>query len=307
MAAKSRGFLEYSREHARRLGLHRFWRPQNLHVPVNLRARNVSDDAIEADARYGLSTGLSFLNQMGALGLKPANLDILEIGPGTGFGGIAVLVAFGARGVVADRWLAEWEAAYHAPYYRRLAELLAQTAPDSDYEKILDLSKSGGYVQSAIELIHSAAEGLQTATDRRFDIVFSNAVLEHVEDIDRSSQSIFGVTKPGGYGFHQIDFRDHRNFDRPLDHLLYRPAVFNKLSRRANMEFGSQRRPEAYLDAFSTAGFELVQYTVNELAEETYLDTLIPRLAVARGSPYRRYARENLRELGALFTLKRPA
>jgi SAM-dependent methyltransferase len=69
-------------------------------------------------------------------------------------------------------------------------------------------------------MLHCPAEHLAEATTERFDVTLSNAVLEHVFDPLRAAVNLHRVTAPGGIGFHQVDFRDHRDFTRPLEYLL---------------------------------------------------------------------------------------
>lgn len=295
--------MDQLRGHARRLGIRRA-REKPL-PPTNFQLRDASPEAIEADAAYGLNTGLAFYNQMRGVGIDPADKRVLEIGPGTGFASVAVLTAFGARGAVADRWLSPWQVDYHGPYYRRLAKLLAHARPDADTRPIAAMAEKGNYDDSVIELIPTAAEALHTATRLRFDAVFSNAVLEHLSDIDQSLRALRAVTSDKGYGFHQVDFRDHRNFDRPLDHLLFDERTFTKMSERVHLAHGSQHRMERYVRAFEQAGFAITAYHSNATASEDYLDELIPKLARAFGSPYRKSPREVLRDLGGLFIAQR--
>jgi SAM-dependent methyltransferase len=298
-------FMDRTREQARRLGIRRFWKRSP--PPANLRHRETSPEAIRADAEYGLNTGLSFYNQMRQSGLDAAGLDVLEIGPGTGFGGAVVLAAFGARAAVADRWLSPWQDNYHRPYYSHLAQLLTDAHPEADVSPIIWLAENGRYEGGVIDLISSQAEILDSATSRRFDAVFSNAVLEHVLDIDQSLQALCRLTRPGGYGFHQVDFRDHRNFDRPLDHLLFAKQAFERLSQRVHMEYGSQRRPDEYARAFETAGFTIASYTSNESANAAYLEELMAQLTRSMRSPHRNTPREALCDLGGLFVVRRVA
>tara|TARA_R110000868_G_scaffold10697_7_gene51970 strand:+ start:3609 stop:4526 length:918 start_codon:yes stop_codon:yes gene_type:complete len=295
--------MNQAREQARRFGLRRFWK--RLSPPANLRQRDTSPEAIQADAEYGLNTGLSFYNHLRASGLDPVGLDTLEIGPGTGFGGAVVLTAFGARAAVADRWLSSWQDDYHRPYYRRLADLLAAAHPEADIRPIISLAEQGCYETGAIDLISSQAEILDSATERRFDAIFSNAVLEHVLDIDTSLKALCRLTRPGGHGFHQVDFRDHRNFSRPLDHLLYAKQAFERLSQRVHMEYGSQRRPKEYSQAFETAGFTIEDYSPNEVADTAYLDDLMAQLTRSLRSPHKNTSREELHDLSGLFVVRR--
>lgn len=52
------------------------------------------------------------------------------------------------------------------------------------------------------------------------DLVFSNSVMEHVDDVARTARDLARVTAPGGQNFHFIDLRDHF-FKHPFEMLCY--------------------------------------------------------------------------------------
>ena len=56
-----------------------------------------------------------------------------------------------------------------------------------------------------------------------FDALVSNAVLERIKNANKAFTELFRVTSSGGVGLHQVDYRDHRDFARPLEHLLLDP------------------------------------------------------------------------------------
>jgi SAM-dependent methyltransferase len=133
----------------------------------------------------------------------------------------------------------------------------------------------------------------------------SNAVFEHFSDPGAALRELARVTKAGGVGVHQVDFRDHRDLDRPLEHLLFEPAVFRRLNERANTEYGSQLRRQDYDGLILDVGFAIEAYETNSQAENAYLDDFEPRLRRAQQSPYADRPREHLAELGGLFMLRR--
>lgn len=273
-------------------------------APSNLAARNIDPRAIAADVEYGLGSGRTYLYWLRSNGVNIDGAQVLEIGPGIAFGPMAYLTAYGVRVAVADRWLAPWEAGYHDRYYGLLAERLAAEDEGADATVVRRLADRGGYEGGPIETIRQPAESLDRDFRDRFDAVFSNAVLEHVADVERSLESCARITRPGGLGFHQIDFRDHRNFDRPLDHLLMNPEDFLALSKSAYHEYGSTRRREDYGGAFRKAGFEIVSHQ-SQTADDAYIAEL--RSKLERGSPEQRRlaANPHLADIGGFYVVKR--
>lgn len=58
-----------------------------------------------------------------------------------------------------------------------------------------------------------------------FDVVLSNSVFEHVEEVDANIRACAAVTKPGGYNLHLIDLRDHF-FKYPFEMLRYSESAW---------------------------------------------------------------------------------
>lgn len=52
------------------------------------------------------------------------------------------------------------------------------------------------------------------------DCVFTNSVLEHMPDLDALMRECARITRPGGYGVHGVDFRDHRHYADANVHTL---------------------------------------------------------------------------------------
>jgi len=61
----------------------------------------------------------------------------------------------------------------------------------------------------------------QVIKDETVDMVYSQAVLEHVDDLEFTYGSLFRWIKKGGYMSHQIDFKSHRITDEWNGHLSY--------------------------------------------------------------------------------------
>ena len=100
---------------------------------------------------------------------------------------------------------------------------------------------------------------LETATfeDASFDIVFSHACFEHVQDPDAGVRTLARMLKPGGVTTHEIDLRDHRDFGRPLRFLKHRDTVWRQATSRRPAT-PNRWRASDYERAFGAAGLEVV-------------------------------------------------
>jgi hypothetical protein len=227
-------------------------------------------------------------------GLSVKGRAYLEIGPGRNFGPQLLMVDRGAMVTVADRFLPRWDQEYHPIFYRAL---LARVGPSPSIERVLSQSAYDG----VIDLVSAPAEDLRAIPDNTFDVVMSTAVLEHLYDLSAAAREMRRVSKGGAIHMHQIDFRDHRDFDRPLEHLLLSRLEFARLADRNDHEFGCQTRHLELVRIFEQTGYSGEDIDINMKVEDAYLDDFIPRLRHSWSSPYRRWNRDDLRAISALL------
>jgi len=231
--------------------------------------------------------------------------SVLELGPGINFGSSLVLACHGARVLVADRFLAPWQDPYHPSFYRALNAWLADNRLSLDRTPLTRIISTNAYPRHLPIQVHAPAERLAGLADCTVDIVLSNAVLEHVINLAAVAAELYRVTKPGGLGIHQVDFRDHRDFAHPLEYLLLGDAEFGAMFRRSHGECGSQIRHEDLTEQFRCAGFEILHFDANMFAEDRYLDDFLPRLR-GTASRYREVPRETLAIISGRLFLRKP-
>jgi len=274
-------------------------------LPVNHRKRDCSDAQIRKDVAYVLGVGGSLLKAIRKLGVPLEGKTVLEIGPGINMGCPMLLAAHGARPVVVDRFLAPWDPEYHGRFYDLLRQELARTDPAADVRPLTALLDARGYPTRIIQRVSASLEKAPLP-DGCCDFVWSNAVLEHVYDLDDSFAQLYRLTKPGGYNLHQVDFRDHRNFDKPMEYLLLSDREFATTFENAHSDCGNRWRLEEMTDRLIAAGFELIDFHPTEFSRPEYLRTFLPRLRRC-GSRYQDWPVDKLQILGGRYTLRRPA
>ncbi len=90
------------------------------------------------------------------------------------------------------------------------------------------------------------------------DLVISNSVYEHVDDVEGITRALAALTRPGGLQIHFVDLRDHF-FKYPFEMLRYSPAVWaGWLNPSSNH---NRYRLRDYRRAFESA-FREVEVTV---------------------------------------------
>lgn len=95
-----------------------------------------------------------------------------------------------------------------------------------------------------VTLVH----GLDELPAGGVDWVFSNSVLEHVENLPDAMQALRALLKPNGVCLHTVDFADHRHYEDPRLHLfeMYFDGVLHEINGM---------RPREMEQQFVQAGF----------------------------------------------------
>jgi hypothetical protein len=77
--------------------------------------------------------------------------------------------------------------------------------------------------------------------------------LEHLEHTAEVLENLRRILRPGGWGFHAIDLRDHTDFSKPLEFLKYDQAEHE---RRTGC-FQNRLRAGEFLDLFEASGYRI--------------------------------------------------
>jgi SAM-dependent methyltransferase len=250
------------------------------------------------DVDYALTMTRAYLDLAQSIDLDLSRASILELGPGLSFAAQLVLASHGARVAVADPFLVHWDQDYHPRFYREFRARWA--GPAAAIDKVID---AGGYPPDVITCIEQPAERLSELQGQRFDVIISNAVLEHVSDLPSVCRMLAGLTKPGGVNSHQIDFRDHLNRARPLEFLLRSDLQF-LLERTRHPSQGNRLRHSECIGIFRDAGFSTEHVEPNCFADDTYFDDFLPRLRSSK-SRYREWPADDLRLLSTSLRVRR--
>ncbi|MGE0593357.1 MAG: methyltransferase domain-containing protein [Vicinamibacterales bacterium] len=276
-------------------------------IPWNFRKQDSSAAAIASAVTYAVQVADGYLGWMRQVPGLLAEADtqplagrrLLELGPGPTLGTPVLLACAGADVAVADRFLPPWDPAFHPALFTAMREAIAsrtdlRTGP-------LDAVLAASAFAPAVACHAVGAEQL-TTVGGTFDVVVSNAVLEHIEDLGATVTNLAAVTAPGGTGLHQVDLRDHRSFDRPLEYLTLDEQAFETLRRGCACECGAQWRASDYVRAFESAGFAVTMHG-NMFAAPAYLNDLRPRLR----PEFAGLSEDDLTTISAFFRLTRSA
>lgn len=244
-------------------------------------------------ARYCYSVWMRHLIRTFTYRGSPFAGTVVELGPGDSVGtGLAALLS-GARRYIAIDVVQYADVVRNHAVLDELVELFRRRAPVpasdefplirpglDDYafpETMLDAEAVGAnFVGDRIAVIAGALRGDPTAANKELpvryidpvaaadlisagsvDWVFSQAVLEHVDDPTGVYRSCHDWLSPGGLMSHQIDFESHGTSREWNGHWAYPDLVWRLL--RGRRPYLLNRLPcGCHLEALADAGFEIL-------------------------------------------------
>lgn len=292
------------------LALHRHLLPHRLRHSCNRLIRRYKSPApptpdwlslANSAAEYAVSLTQAYL-QHGIPGAPRslAGKHVLELGPGRDFTPALVMTGYGAQVTVADLYLEKWNAEYHPFFYRQVRQRIVETHPDWPVSAIDQVIERNDHWGGSLRTRRCGLERLTRISNQSFDVTISNAVLEHLYDVPRALRELYRVTRVGGVGSHQVDFRDHRDFSRPLEFLC--EADFVRTVDREGTGCGTTLRPCEMQALLREIGFMVDAFSPDSFAEPAYLADVRPRLLEG----FRHFSDEQLRPVGGLFLISRP-
>lgn len=100
-------------------------------------------------------------------------------------------------------------------------------------------------------------EQLPRLSGLMFDMIFSQAVLEHVDDVEHTYQMLYQWLKPGGFMSHDIDFTCHGTHSEFNGHWTYPSWLWRRI--RGNRAYLINRHPHSsHSTLMCRSGFEIV-------------------------------------------------
>jgi len=274
-------------------------------APVNFRSQDASPAALRKDAEYAHKIGQGYLASLIKTGISPKGLRAIEFGPGYNFGTALYLVCHGVRMAVADRFLAPWSNDYHPLFYREFIRYLNEVEPQLRTLPITRVLDKQGYPRNVLTLYQYSIEDMTCLPSGICDVTLSNAVFEHLYDVNKAFAQLSRLTAKNGIGFHQVDHRDHRDFSRPLEYLLLAEEEFREIFSNCHGECGNRMRPTEMERIFRDNGLEIMKRNENITATQEYLKDFFPRLQQAANSIFRTLPQEELSCISCQYIVKK--
>ena len=260
---------------------------------------------LERDVLYAVQVAENCLAHLSAHGLTIEGRTMLELGPGRNLGTALVLACHGAGMTAIEPNETAWDSGYHPGFYLALREWLARNRPALDLGPLDRVIREGRVPKEVVEYLHGSLEDFPSLPAQGLDIVFSNAVLEHVLDLETCVGELARITRPGGLNLHQIDLRFHSLHSDPLRFLLYGPEKYAALREFTSGGCGSRLRYSEYRNLFLEAGFRVAGEEINLWADPGYVARFQGRIKRRRSTPYCHWPAEDLAVLSARLEVRK--
>lgn len=267
-------------------------------VAVNSHPENVTDSQVEQKVDYALSVlpVIKMYERISGTTLNQKN--VLEVGPGPDYAWTMVMACLGAQCHVVDPFVPVWSDSYHPRFFRSLAKRLQSLPRFQTVDPIEQLINAGGFNHSDVITRYNVALEELDAPSNSFDLVLSAAVGEHLYDIEGAFGRLVRATAVGGYEIHIIDLRDHRDFSKPLEHLLLSEKDYSKEFVMRHGECGNRHRSTDFLSVFNRLGMQMISCESTSQIDAKYLEEFIPRLRMCDNSRYRMHEISDLQTAG---------
>jgi SAM-dependent methyltransferase len=232
------------------------------------------------------------------------NKDVLEIGPGPDLG---TGLFFMGRGVKSYTAIDKFKLiADNKNFYEKLIDFSA-----GKREVILDRIKKvtgelkffngkNEIVSDNFKYLNMAAEDMANISNE-YDLIVSQAVLEHIDNPLRVFKNMHGALKEGGIICHEIDFKTHTSFIRdfdPLNILRYGDRLYDKIKFKGSP---NRLRINDYKKIAEEAGFKnIIIIPLNELNNAEVL-----QVKNNLAKPFADYEDENLKVLSAVLIARK--
>jgi len=130
------------------------------------------------------------------------------------------------------------------------------------------------------------------------DMLFSNAVYEHIDDIDFVNRAVFRWLAPGAVAIHRVDFGCHGTAKSWNGHWTIPKSLWRII--RGNRPYTiSRHTPDTHLDSFTRAGFRLLAQYRQELSSPVTKEMLAQEFAEISAT--------GLQTRQAFYVLQKPA
>ncbi len=162
------------------------------------------------------------------------------------------------------------------------------------YDAILERAGERRRASQLLEgcIMHTSARALGRG-GRRFELVVSRAVLEHVRDLGALFASVAGVVTDDAVLIDKVDLRSHGiEHEHELDFLRFSERTWRAMS--SHVDLPNRARAPAYLDLAESVGLRTIWAKTTHVIDASRAEAVRPELA----PPFRESSASELAVLG---------
>jgi SAM-dependent methyltransferase len=188
-----------------------------------------------------------------------SGLAIAEIGPGDFLtSGIAMLAAGAASYTAIERFVGDYRGAAAKEWYRGIERRWPAVYRDMPWPAGLSGASFPENCDGRVEVVDQPFETYRPV--RRFDVVCSFQVGEHLSDIEVFAQLHGRILAPSGLAVHRVDFAPHDRWEAYPDPLTFlRTPDWLWTCMGSHRGCPNRRRHHEFLQAFEAAGLTVVK------------------------------------------------
>jgi SAM-dependent methyltransferase len=227
---------------------------------------------------------------------------LLEYGPGDVPGVGLLMLAYGAgRVFCVDRFAL----ARSTPEHHAILQAVLDGLEGERLERAAQCFNRTGEPASGFRperLMYRVTRNGLSGLDREVDMIYSRAVLEHVNDLDATFDDMTRALKPGGVTIHQVDLKSHGlHRENPLDFLTWPDWLWNLMYSGKGVP--NRLRIDRYHKALERSGLEI--RVLKPTVQATPEDVSDVRRFLAR--PFKTLDDDSLRWLGFWLVAEKTA
>lgn len=277
-------------------------------------------------SRYCYAVWLRHLTMLAQYGFKVQGAAVGELGPGDSIGtGLAALLSGARRYVGLDivpyamkadaqcmlrDLIRLYESRDPIPDHREFPRMRPRLASYDFPHDLLDpqllqesatrlesVLQPGGATRGANIAYHAPWTSVSELDPGSLDLIYSQAVLQYVDDLEGTYRAMFAWLKPGGYGSHSTGLGANNYSPFWNGHWAYSDLEWRLA--RGRRECLLNRQPlSTHLRLAKGAGFDVVHVDAQKDDGGLTVDAL--------ASQFRHLASEDLRACGVMFILRKP-
>ena len=252
------------------------------------------------DADYAIRVFLHHYRQLDAAGFHAAR-NILEVGPGRNLGTALLIWALNWCRIKQEVEIVLWDVFPNMNFsetdFQPVAVALRQSGEFSslceainqlDFAEVISSISSGGLIPRIRYVVQPLAEFSATLGPGHFDLIYSQAAIEHIWDIATFWSTIINLTGISGWHSHRIDLADHgRRKTNYIEMLEWSPLAY-WLTMRMIPGAINRWRASMHLDYIRRRGLE-----IRSVQQEMRPTLPVPRAHLHRA--FRDFDENNLR------------